>query len=306
MEPLLVGVTLFSLALALTMTVVAWRLLRHARDREDARTEALRARAFEQARSADEHGLEQAPGARGLAASVRTDDDPAEDARRDWDLALTSHTDVSQGARADHGGNVDSSDTDEDRSPMFAPAAAPTHTRWLAFAAVALVMIAAVVTVSALHSPEMIAAVAASHSAAAASDAQALQLLSLRQDVDPDGGFTVTGLVENPRGGEPLGRVQAVVYLFDASGRYFASGRANLEVNTFAPGDESPFVVRIPSASGVSRYRVGFRKDDGSVVAHVDRRGQMPTGTTGDAIDAAAPRPAVPLGSSSARIGDPE
>jgi hypothetical protein len=35
----------------------------------------------------------------------------------------------------------------------------------------------------------------------------------------------------------------------------------------------------------VSRYRVGFRTEEGGIVAHVDRRGQLPGGMTGDAID---------------------
>ena len=50
-------------------------------------------------------------------------------------------------------------------------------------------------------------------------------------------------------------------------------------------GEESPFVVKIPNAAAVGRYRVGFRLDDGGVVAHVDRRGQTPAGTSGDTID---------------------
>jgi len=41
------------------------------------------------------------------------------------------------------------------------------------------------------------------------------------------------------------------------------------------PGEESPFSIAVPSAAGVSRYRVTFRTDAG-IVAHVDRRSDPP------------------------------
>jgi hypothetical protein len=64
------------------------------------------------------------------------------------------------------------------------------------------------------------------------------------------------------------------VYLFDNTGAYFATGRADLEFRGLRPGEESPFTVKIPETTGVGRYRVGFRREDGSVIAHVDKRGQ--------------------------------
>jgi hypothetical protein len=82
------------------------------------------------------------------------------------------------------------------------------------------------------------------------------------------------------------------VFLFDRDGNYFATGTAPLDFGVLHPGEESPFVVRVPAPGRVSRYRVGFRLEDGGAVAHVDRRGQLPDGTTGDSIDApSAPRP---------------
>jgi hypothetical protein len=36
----------------------------------------------------------------------------------------------------------------------------------------------------------------------------------------------------------------------------------------------------VPHGAGAARYRVGFREPDGSVVAHVDKRGQSIEGTT--------------------------
>jgi hypothetical protein len=121
--------------------------------------------------------------------------------------------------------------------------------------------------------------------------ARPLELLSLRHAVDADGSFTVTGLVQNPFDGRVVRRAVAVVYLFDRDGNYFASGKASLDFTSLQPGDESPFVVHVANVSRVSRYRVGFRSEEGGVITHVDRRGQLPGGTTGDAIET---RPTVP------------
>jgi hypothetical protein len=166
--------------------------------------------------------------------------------------------------------------------------------RWLALAAVALVMAAAYVVVSALRSPEIVAAVSASRSGPTTDGSHPLELLSLKHATANDGTFTVTGLVQNPPDGVTVGKIMAVVYLFDSDGKFFASGRATIDLPAFQPGDESPFVVRIPNVSGVTRYRVGFRREDGLVVAHVDRRGQLPEGTTGDQIDGGNARYATP------------
>jgi len=45
-----------------------------------------------------------------------------------------------------------------------------------------------------------------------------------------------------------------------------------LDFTSLTPGDESPFVIRVPVSGEVSRYRVGFRGPDDRVVGHVDRR----------------------------------
>lgn len=107
-----------------------------------------------------------------------------------------------------------------------------------------------------------------------------LELVSLSHRTE-GGDFVVAGLVQNPADGKPAPSVMAVVYVFNASGEYFASGKAALEFGPLAPGAESPFAVRLPRAAGVTRFRVGFRNQDGAVVAHVDRRGQLLDGTTG-------------------------
>ena len=60
----------------------------------------------------------------------------------------------------------------------------------------------------------------------------------------------------------------------DRSGTFAGSGRAPLDFTTLDPGDESPFVVTLPNAAGVGRYRVSFRTEDGAV-RHVDRRAEQ-------------------------------
>jgi hypothetical protein len=106
--------------------------------------------------------------------------------------------------------------------------------------------------------------------AAARAGAAPLELISMRH-TRHDGTLTVTGLVRNPRAGAAMTRVEAVVLAFNRAGAFAASGRAPLDFTTLEPGDESPFVVTIPSVSEVGRYRVSFRTEAG-VVRHVDRR----------------------------------
>jgi hypothetical protein len=107
--------------------------------------------------------------------------------------------------------------------------------------------------------------------AAGATANNGLELLSLRDTRQP-GSLTITGLVQNPRDGASLSRVTVTAYTFDDHGAFLASGRAPIEIATLAPGDESPFVVTVPVSEGVARYRIGFRGEDGRVIAHIDKR----------------------------------
>jgi hypothetical protein len=96
-----------------------------------------------------------------------------------------------------------------------------------------------------------------------------LELLSMRHEREGET-LTITGLVRN-HGTTPAERITAVVFTFDRDGSFIASGRAPLDFNTLAPGDESPFRVAIPHVADVGRYRVSFRTEAGAV-RHVDRR----------------------------------
>ncbi|MEX1129323.1 MAG: hypothetical protein WEB50_12210 [Vicinamibacterales bacterium] len=98
-----------------------------------------------------------------------------------------------------------------------------------------------------------------------------LELLSL-QHARQDGTLTISGLVQNPRDAAALAGVHATVLLFGADGRTVASGRAPIDFTRLAPGDESPFVIRVPVPGAVVRYRVGFRGENDRVLGHIDRR----------------------------------
>jgi hypothetical protein len=105
----------------------------------------------------------------------------------------------------------------------------------------------------------------------AAAEIAPLELVSLRH-VQQAQSLTVTGLVQNPPTGAPLSRIAATAFVFGRDGTFLASSRAPLDFTTLGPGDESPFVVAVPVTGVVSRYRIGFRAEDGRVIAHVDKR----------------------------------
>jgi len=102
-------------------------------------------------------------------------------------------------------------------------------------------------------------------------DTPPLELLSLGHEQDARR-LAITGLVKNPRAGAPLSHVVATAILFGPDGAFLSSSRSPLDFTTLVPGQESPFVVNIPVSGQVSRYRVGFRTEDGRVIAHVDKR----------------------------------
>jgi hypothetical protein len=97
-----------------------------------------------------------------------------------------------------------------------------------------------------------------------------LELVALGHDRDGDR-LTVRGIVRNPPSGTEVDKLTAVVFMFDRDGNFLGSGRATVESPALGPGGESTFVVTVPGASAVGRYRVSFRTDD-RVVPHVDRR----------------------------------
>jgi len=106
--------------------------------------------------------------------------------------------------------------------------------------------------------------------AAPAADAGPLELVSMRHAREGRT-LTVTGLVRNPSTGARLSDVAALVFAFDRSGEFVASGRGTLELPVLQPGEEAPFTVTVTDLADVGRYRVSFRTPAGPL-RHVDRR----------------------------------
>jgi hypothetical protein len=125
------------------------------------------------------------------------------------------------------------------------------------------------VAMSSRSAPEASAPAA---TATAASDRQTapLELVSMRHTREGHT-LTVTGLVKNPPAGAPLSGVAVLVFAFDRSGEFVASGRGALDVPALQPGEEVPFAVTVADVADVGRYRVSFRTPAGPL-PHVDRR----------------------------------
>ena len=112
--------------------------------------------------------------------------------------------------------------------------------------------------------------VTAASSAALAPGATPLELVALGHQRDGDQ-LTVRGVVRNPPSAAERDRLSAVVFLFTPEGGFLTSGRATIAAPALVPGGESTFIVTVPGAASVGRYRVSFRTDD-HIVPHVDRR----------------------------------
>jgi flagellar basal body-associated protein FliL len=239
-------VTLISVLLTVIMSVIAWRTAQDEKRRSEARIAAL---------AADIHQIER------LRAV----------ARREPDLELRPAIDVPmaspglfQNAAPGRGG------------PRFGAVAGIGVLVFVAAAAV-------IVTLGSGSSATPVASAAASHpvvvnaesqpaaaSTPAHDDVVPVELLALGHDRDGDK-LTVRGVVRNPSAGRAVDRMTAVVFLYNRDGGFLTSGRAAIESSALLPGGESAFVVVIPGANDVGRYRVSFRTDD-RVVPHVDRR----------------------------------
>jgi hypothetical protein len=284
MDTVLFAVTVISLALAASMGVVVARMLRDERRRSDARVAALIELAAEPAaprpyvpepavRFAARPAAHSAADVRIARAETRADASREdvrreEDPRRDEDLRgfrFQAEADRDElEMRSAEGVAVSGLFAEPERS-------SPWLRRAGVVGAMALVGGAAlfVLTLSPAEEPD-----GATPLLVATSEqpvVQPLELVSLRHTQEANT-LMITGLVKNPRSGARLTRITATAVLFDAEGAIVASGKAPLDYTSLAAGDESPFVVTVPIRGAVARYRVGFRAEDGSVVAHVDRR----------------------------------
>ena len=236
MDITLAVITVLSLIVAVVMGVVSWRLVRDERTRSVARVAAL---------AADIHDVPFV-----------------------GDLFLRTEVDTVTAMPA--------------LAEMFASAQATPERSRLALAATIVLAVGAVVSIAvrfggfgASTSGRPIAdgraPVVTDHGAKAASAMAApLELVALGHERDADG-LIVRGVLRNPSSGSEVDALTAVVLLFNHDGGLVASGRAAVEAAKLEPGGETTFVVTVPGAAEVERYRVSFRSDN-RVLPHVDHR----------------------------------
>jgi hypothetical protein len=156
---------------------------------------------------------------------------------------------------------------------LFGGAQAQARARWPAVLAAGIFVVAAAGALVVVLSGGPTATTHASNQpvpAAPAAAAAPLELVALGHERG-GGGLTVRGVVRNPPSGAPVDRLTAVVFLFNREGGFLTSGRVMIEPAGLRPGGESIFVVTIPGAGDVGRYRVSFRTED-RIVPHIDRR----------------------------------
>ena len=230
---MLLLVTVISIALAAVMGVIAWRIGNEERRRSQSRIAAL-------------------------AAEIHAATDPLP-------LRIVA-TDLELRPRVAGPAGTD----------MFAVAErGEASRRWPAVMAAGVFVVATAVALIIVLSGGSNGTTHASNQAVAApavsqAVAAPLELVALGHERDGDR-LIVRGVVRNPAAGARVDRLTAVVFLFNRDGGFLTSGRTMIEPSALVPGGESIFVVTIPGAAEVGRYRVSFRTDD-RIVPHLDRR----------------------------------
>jgi hypothetical protein len=97
-----------------------------------------------------------------------------------------------------------------------------------------------------------------------------LELTALGHERGSDS-VTVHGMVKNPRGGEDIKSLTAVVVLVAGDGRELTSAHAPVQDQMLRPDAQTSFLVSVPDAPGVAKYRVSFLAGN-RVVPHIDKR----------------------------------
>lgn len=253
MDTLLISVTLVSLGLAGAMGMLVVKLLRDERKRSDARVAALVELSSEDEERAPARTIVQArPAARGIGVSPTREVAPLERPARQ------------ERARDDF--EIRPSSAAPTADLFVEPGRESPWGRRVAIIGLLAVLGIGVVAVLTFDGDD-----ASSTTAVASASTVPLELVSLRHTHD-GGTLTIAGLVQNPRTGAPRARITVTAIAFGPDGTPVANARAPLDYSSLGPGEESPFVVTVPVRGVVARFRVGFRSEDGSVVAHIDRR----------------------------------
>jgi len=243
---LLIAITAASLALALVMSAVVWKLARNERRRSEARV-------------------------RSLATAIH----------RDFDVTIREDVPRPAPAAAARADREFSSLFDVHEAPRStASRLVGAFVVGIIVVGLAATSILTLSRRSAAHRPSTPAAAAPSRPSttpdvrrAAASD-RPLELVALTHDRDGDK-LIVRGTIRNPATSPEIDGLVAVVFLFASDGAFIGSGRAPVGGPALAPGADTLFAVSVPGADRVARYRVSFRTAQ-RVVPHVDRRERGP------------------------------
>jgi hypothetical protein len=252
---MLIGITIMAVVIASATSIVAWRAVREERRRSDARVAAL---------ARDIHGA------------------PADGLDLDLHGRAAPRAESSRSART---GSEMPRIATASPEPMFATMAPARNGSRFGLALAIGCFVAASVGAAAIvlsgapptaplnaesSTSERTPAVAPSNRDATVRSLAPLELVALAHEREGDT-LTVRGTIRNPASGSEMSRLTAVVFLFDRDGGFLSSGRAAVESPALIPGGESTFVVTVPAAGDVARYRVSFRSGD-QIVSHVDKR----------------------------------
>ena len=259
MEVVLLTVTLVSLATAIGTSVLAWRVVRSERLRSEARIAALAADLANDDRERPIRAERPQPQAWTVPAAVIP---PPVSPVPDLELPIADPA-----VTAPQG--------------MFAVRTrGRSMPRVVAGVGVAAAIVVLVIGTLVLSSDRSTSAhvqrprpVPASASTSTATEVP-LELIALGHEREKDR-LTVRGVVRGATTAA-TGPLTAVVLLFNREGSEIGSGRAEVAPAGPDPSGERPFVITVPSAGDVGRYRISFRSDD-HVVPHVDRRAQPGT-----------------------------
>jgi len=284
MDIMLLGITVISLIVTLVMSIAAWRLARDEKKRSAARVAALSLAAAEDEpktsspqsfkpigfEARPERVIAKAPWAPSTAQSMPSASlTSLRASTSSVELPLNQSAPIELPHEKEPGithasGFLGAAEIERDGG---------SRQKSLAFAAVMLFVVLSGGLVWMMSGPR-------GTSAAAMGPNSPLELVSLTHERHNDK-LAVSGLVRNPASGKPIDHLSAVVFLFDKTGTFVTSARANVDFLKLGAGDESPFVVSLQAPPTVARYRVSFRTDDG-VVPHIDRRGETPVAVAGE------------------------
>jgi len=283
METILIVITALALAMAAGMAVVVMTMLRHERARSDARIEALSVLAAETVPTAAEPPRASTHFAPEQVAQWREAVRPRESSSAVEPTHRPPRVIAEPIAIRETTASTSNDVDDFEIRPTVAGVAdlfseperpSPWANRLVAIGCFAAIMVAiglALTTFGSRNAPST-QTTSITTAAKAKAGVVPLELLSLRHSQEPDR-IVITGLVQNPRTAAPIAHVAATVFVFGPDGSFLSSNQAPLDYTTLTPGGESQFVVSVPVTGQVSRYRVGFRTENGQVLPHVDKRG---------------------------------